>query len=317
MSRIIVDANQIQKAYGGKIVLDCLDLRVEEGSIAALLGPNGAGKTTLVRILSTLTRPDAGAATIAGHDVVREPRAVRAVISLTGQYAALDELLTGEENLRLAARLWKLDPREGRARIHELLSRFQLTDAARRPVKTWSGGMKRKLDLAMSLIGRPRVLFLDEPTTGLDPRSRNALWDIVRDLKRSGVTVLLTTQYLDEADQLADRITLIDHGRVIAEGAAETLKRQIGRDVVVLTFPDHRTATHALLTLRGQPATLGTTGDAVHIATDGSAAHVHGLLETLQAASIAAETITFLTPTLDDVFLSLTARPETRSEVYA
>jgi ABC-2 type transport system ATP-binding protein len=314
---MILDARGIQKAYGGKTVLAGLDLRVEEGTVAALLGPNGAGKTTLVRILSTLTRPDAGTVMIAGHDVVREPEAVRAVISLTGQYAALDELLTGEENLRLAARLWRLDRSESRTRTRELLSGFELTEAARRPVKTWSGGMRRKLDLAMSLMDRPRVLFLDEPTTGLDPRSRNALWDIVRDLKRSGVTVLLTTQYLEEADQLADRITLINHGRVIVEGTAETLKRQIGRDVVVLTLPDHRTATHALLALRGHPATPGTTGDTVHVATDGSAAHVHGLLETLQAASVPAQSITVHTPTLDDVFLSLTARSETPSEVVA
>src|SRR5688572_19953632 len=217
----MISISGMTKSFGGNQALAGLDLEVSQGSIIALLGPNGAGKTTLVRILATLMTPDAGRATVAGHDVVRQPREVRKAISLTGQFAAVDELLTGEENLRMMGRLLHQRRAEVRRRTGELLERFDLVEAARRPVKTYSGGMRRRLDIAISLLGTPRVLFLDEPTTGLDPRSRIAVWELVRQLVSEGVTVLLTTQYLEEADQLADRITVIDRGKVIASGRPE------------------------------------------------------------------------------------------------
>lgn len=315
MDASILDVRDIRKSYGRQLVLDDISIHVHEGSIAAVLGPNGAGKTTLVRILSTLTRPDAGNATVAGHDLLREPERVREQISLTGQYAAMDELLTGKENLLLAARLWHIEPRAGRERARDLLERFELVDAATRLVRTWSGGMKRKLDLAMSLMGEPRLLFLDEPTTGLDPRSRNALWDMIRTLKRSGVTVVLTTQYLEEADQLADHIIVIDHGRVIAEGSASELKRQVGRDIAVLTFPDPATAARARIALDGQASSESDL--AVHVPTDGSADHLHDILARLRMSSIPAGTVDIRKPTLDDVFLALTSRHPVATEVLA
>lgn len=311
MHRNIVDATGIRKVYGSQTVLDDLDLHVETGTITALLGPNGAGKTTLVRVLSTLTRPDRGTARIAGHDIINEPEAVQRAISLTGQYAALDELLTGEENLMLAARLRRLQPTEARRRTHELLERFELTGAARKLAKSYSGGMKRKLDLAMSLVGDPQVLFLDEPTTGLDPRSRNVLWDIVRGLKSSGVTVLLTTQYLEEADQLADRVTMIDHGRVIADGPADDLKRRTGNDILRLHFPNHRTTMKAALALRDQSIVSTGNENMIQVSTDGTSLHLHTVLGCLMEASIATESIALHKPTLDDVFLTLTSKSET------
>jgi ABC-2 type transport system ATP-binding protein len=223
-----IDAVGIRKCFRGHRVLDGVDLAVETGSIFALLGPNGAGKTTLVRILATLLRPDAGTATVAGHDLLADPLGVRRSISLTGQYAAVDEVLTGEENLQMMAWLLHLGPRAARARSGELLDSLGLAEAGRRRVKTYSGGMRRRLDLAMSLVVRPRLLFLDEPTTGLDPRSRRQLWDMVRGLTGEGVTVLLTTQYLEEADQLADKIAMLDHGRIVAQGTAAELKASFG-----------------------------------------------------------------------------------------
>lgn len=232
----IIQVIGITKSYARQKVLASVDLTVCEGSVVAVLGPNGAGKTTLVRILSTLTMPDSGTATIAGHDVVREAGKVRAVISLTGQHAAVDELLTGAENMRLMTRLWHLDCTAGKRRSQDLLERFDLLPARNKPVKDYSGGMRRKLDLALSLIAHPRVLFLDEPTTGLDPRSRIAMWEAVRELTANGTTVLLTTQYLEEADQLANSIAMIDGGRVIAEGTPASLKRTISGDRVDLFF---------------------------------------------------------------------------------
>jgi ABC-2 type transport system ATP-binding protein len=219
-----IEVTGLRKLYGGAAVLDGVDLEAGEGTVLGLLGPNGAGKSTLVRILSTLIRPDGGEARVAGHDVVREPEAVRAVIGVTGQFAAVDGLLTGEENLRLMADLHHLGRLEGRRRTAELLERLGLTGAAGRPAATYSGGMRRRLDLAMTLVGDPRILFLDEPTTGVDPRSRHAMWEIVRALVADGVTVLLTTQHLEEADELADRIAVLDRGRVVAHGTAEQLK---------------------------------------------------------------------------------------------
>jgi ABC-2 type transport system ATP-binding protein len=223
-----VNAKGIRKAFGTKAVLDGVDLVVPPGEIVALLGQNGAGKTTLIRILATLLRPDAGTATVAGHDLLADPAGVRRSISLTGQYAAVDDMLTGEENLRMMARLRHLGPREARDRAARLLSEFDLDDASRRLVKTYSGGMRRRLDLAASLVARPELLFLDEPTTGLDPRSRDQLWATVRDLADDGVTVLLTTQYLAEAEQLADHVAVLHRGGIVAEGTADELKSAVG-----------------------------------------------------------------------------------------
>jgi ABC-2 type transport system ATP-binding protein len=223
-----VNAVGIRKAFRAKTVLDGVDLAVPAGQIVALLGPNGAGKTTLIRILATLLRPDAGTATVAGHDLLADPAGVRGAISLTGQYAAVDDMLTGEENLRMMARLRHLPPRAARDRADRLLSQFDLADAGRRLVKTYSGGMRRRLDLAISMITRPELLFLDEPTTGLDPRSRDQLWTAVKGMAADGVTVLLTTQYLAEAEQLADKITMLHEGRIVAEGTADQLKSAVG-----------------------------------------------------------------------------------------
>jgi ABC-2 type transport system ATP-binding protein len=231
-----VNAAGIRKAFHGKTVLDGVDLAVPAGQIFALLGPNGAGKTTLIRILATLLRPDAGTATVAGHDLLADPVGVRRSISLTGQYAAVDDMLTGEENLRMMARLRHLGPRDARDRAARLLTQFDLDDARRRLVKTYSGGMRRRLDLAASLVARPELLFLDEPTTGLDPRSRDQLWAAVRDLANDGVTVLLTTQYLAEAEQLADHVAVLHEGRLVAEGTATELKSAVGADSLDQVF---------------------------------------------------------------------------------
>jgi ABC-2 type transport system ATP-binding protein len=236
-----VNATGIRKAFRDKTVLDGVDLAVKDGQIFALLGPNGAGKTTLIRILATLLRPDAGTATVAGHDLLADPVGVRRSISLTGQYAAVDDMLTGEENLRMMARLRHLPPRTARDRAAQLLAGFGLTDAGRRLVKTYSGGMRRRLDLAVSMVARPELLFLDEPTTGLDPRSRDQLWSAVKDLAGDGVTVLLTTQYLAEAEEMADSIALLHQGRIVAEGTAGQLKSGLGvasLDEVFLALTD-------------------------------------------------------------------------------
>ena len=228
MTERAVEAEGIVKRFGETVALGGVDLAVEEGSVFGLLGPNGAGKTTMVRVLATLLRPDSGSASVFGRDVVASANDVREMIALTGQFAAVDELLTGRENLRMFGQLFRLSRAEAGRRAGELLERFDLTDAGDRTAKTYSGGMRRRLDLASSLLTRPRMLFLDEPTTGLDPRSRNQIWDIIRDLVREGTTILLTTQYLEEADQLTDRIAVIDHGRVIAEGTGDELKDSVG-----------------------------------------------------------------------------------------
>jgi ABC-2 type transport system ATP-binding protein len=294
----------IRKAFGGKAVLDGVDLDVETGTILALLGPNGAGKTTLVRILATLIRPDAGTATVAGHDLLTDPVGVKRSISLTGQYAAVDDMLTGEENLRMMARLLHLPPRAARARSAGLLEEFGLLDARARLVKTYSGGMRRRLDLAISMIARPRLLFLDEPTTGLDPRSREQLWGTVKSLARDGVTVLLTTQYLEEADQLADRIAMLHHGRIVARGTADQLKSSLGGEVVRLQFADsagYRRALGALSSVRADER-LRT----IEVGTDGSAASVYDLLGLLQNAGAPATRVSVDRPGLDEVFRTLT-----------
>jgi len=299
---MIVEATGLRKSYGATDVLTGVDLSVAEGSVLALLGPNGAGKTTTVRILTTLTRPDSGTATIAGYDVLRESARVRGVISLTGQYAAVDENQTGRENLVMVGRLMHLGRRTAQRRTAELLDQFGLTDAMGRRVKTYSGGMRRKLDLAMSLIARPRVIFLDEPTTGLDPASRSAMWDAIVELVRDGTTILLTTQYLEEADRLADRILLLDHGRIVASGTADSLKAQIGGERIELRFADEVQLLKATGVLNGVADEL-----VLNVPSDGTAAHLHHVLDVLRDNGLEPERVSSHRPTLDDVFLALTA----------
>ncbi|GII58098.1 daunorubicin resistance protein DrrA family ABC transporter ATP-binding protein [Planotetraspora thailandica] len=310
-----ISAAGLSKSYGDKVVLDGIDLRIPEGSIFALLGPNGAGKTTTVNILSTLIPADAGQAHVAGHDVAREGDAVRAAIGVTGQFSAVDNLLTAEENLLLMADLNHLPRREGRRRTADLLGRFDLTESARKPVVTFSGGMRRKLDLAMTLVGDPRIIFLDEPTTGLDPRSRRIMWEIIRSLVADGVTIFLTTQYLEEADQLADRIAVLDHGKLVAEGTAEELKRRIPGGHIRLRFAD-------VSTLESAAALFGSvTSDrdelTLNIPSDGGVPALRSVLDVLDGASIEAEALTVHTPDLDDVFLTLTGHPRSGDDAPA
>jgi ABC-2 type transport system ATP-binding protein len=304
----MVEVRGLRKAYGAATVLNGVDLTADEGTVLALLGPNGAGKTTAIRILATLLRPDAGTVRIAGHDVVAEPAAVRSVISLTGQYAAVDGQQTGRENLVMLGQLWHLGRRSARRRAGELLGRFDLAAAADRRVEDWSGGMRRRLDLAMSLVAPPRVLFLDEPTTGLDPTSRSTMWDVVRDLVGEGITVVLTTQYLEEADRLADRIVLLDGGRVVADGRAADLKRRVGGSRLDLVLRSAGTAAAAVHTLSGAGLCPQVADDGVTVGrpSDGSAAHVHHALDVLARAEIAVDAIAQHEPTLDDVFAALT-----------
>ncbi len=302
-----IAAAGLRKSYGDKIVLDGVDLQVGEGTIFALLGPNGAGKTTIVHILSTLIGADGGDIRVAGHDLVREADAVRAAIGVTGQYSAVDKLLTGEENLLLMADLHHLSRAEGRRRASELLERFELVDAARQMAATYSGGMRRRLDLAMTLVGEPRIIFLDEPTTGLDPRSRKSTWQIVRELSSSGVTIFLTTQYLDEADELADRIALLDHGVLIAEGTSDELKRLIPGGHLQLRFTDVAGLNEASAivghgSLDEQALTL-------QVPSDGSVQSLRSLLAMLDDQSIEIAEMSVHTPDLDDVFLTLTGNP--------
>jgi ABC-2 type transport system ATP-binding protein len=297
----------LRKAYGEKVVLADIDLDIPAGSIVALLGPNGAGKTTTVNILSTLVAADGGSALVAGHDPALEPDAVRAVIGLTGQFSAVDGLLTGEENLVLMADLHHLDRAEGRRRTRDLLERFDLVEASRKPAATYSGGMRRRLDLAMGLIGRPQVLFLDEPSTGLDPRSRRALWDMIRELAATGVTVLLTTQYLEEADQLADRIAVLDQGRIVATGTADELKSLVPGGHVRLTFPDTAGFEAAARVLTG--AVRDEAALALQVTSGATTCEIRNLLDELDRLGIEADRLSVHTPDLDDVFLALTGRP--------
>ncbi|GAA1603705.1 daunorubicin resistance protein DrrA family ABC transporter ATP-binding protein [Kribbella hippodromi] len=299
---MIIEAAGLRKSYGATEVLTGVDLSVAAGSVLALLGPNGAGKTTIVRILTTLTRPDAGSATIAGYDVLREPGRVRGAISLTGQYAAVDENQTGRENLVMVGRLMHLGRRSAQRRTHELLEQFGLTAAMDRRVKTYSGGMRRKLDLAMSLIAQPQVIFLDEPTTGLDPASRSAMWDAIVDLVRDGTTILLTTQYLEEADRLADRVVLLNQGRIVASGTADALKTQIGGERIELRFAEEAQVLKAIGVLDGVADQL-----VLNVPSDGTAAHLHYVLDVLRDNGLEPERVSSHRPTLDDVFLALTA----------
>jgi ABC-2 type transport system ATP-binding protein len=304
---LAISAAGLRKSFGDKVVLDGIDLAVAEGTIFALLGPNGAGKTTAVRILSTLIPADGGQVSVAGHDLAADPDAVRAAIGVTGQFSAVDNLLTGEENLRLMADLRHLGKAAGRRRAAELLGQFDLSDATRQLAGTYSGGMRRRLDLAMTLVGSPRVIFLDEPTTGLDPRSRRTMWQIIRDLAARGVTIFLTTQYLDEADQLAGQIAVVDQGVIAAEGTPDELKRRIPGGHLELEFAD-------LDDLRKALPVLGATAPddtslTLQVPGDGSITSLRALLDRLDAGSVRADRLSIHTPDLDDVFFALTGRP--------
>ena len=299
----------LRKSYGAQVVLGGIDLEVAAGTVFALLGPNGAGKTTTVHILSTLIAPDAGEVHVAGHDVARDPDAVRAVIGLTGQFSAVDALFTGEENLQLMADLRHLGKDEGRRRVAESLERFGLIEAAKKPASAYSGGMRRRLDLAMTLVGDPRIIFLDEPTAGLDPRSRRVMWEIIRELVAAGVTIFLTTQDLDEADRLADRIAILDRGRVVAEGTPSELKRLAPAGHIELTFDDATALQRAAAAIDDGSADEETL--TLQVPGDAATASLRALLDRLDAASIDVGSLAIRTPDLDDVFLSLTGDPTT------
>ncbi|MBB2938715.1 ABC-2 type transport system ATP-binding protein [Amycolatopsis bartoniae] len=305
MTESAIAASGLRKVYQDRTVLDGVDLDVPVGAVFALLGPNGAGKTTMINVLTTLLKADAGTVRVAGHDVVTEAKAVRAAIGVTGQFAAVDELLTGRENLQLMVDLGHA--KATRQTVARLLERFDLVEAADKPASTYSGGMRRKLDLAMTLVNNPRILFLDEPTTGLDPRSRRALWTIIRELVADGVTVFLTTQYLDEADQLANRVAVLDHGRLVAQGTPDELKRRIPGTHVRLRFANAAQLDAAARVLTdstrdGEALTLRVPGD-------GGTNSLRTLLDRLDEYSISAEELSVHTPDLDDVFLALTGRP--------
>jgi len=302
-----ISARGMRKSFGEHTVLDDVDLEVGEGTIFALLGPNGAGKTTIVRILSTLTRAEAGTIRVAGHDLATDPDGVRAAIGVTGQFSAVDNLLTGEENLQLMADLHHLSRAEGRRRAAALLDQFDLADAARKTAATYSGGMRRRLDLAMTLIGGPRIIFLDEPTTGLDPRSRRMMWQTIRELVAGGVTIFLTTQQLDEADELADRIAVLDHGKVVATGSPEELKRSIPGSHVRLHFADTTGLDAAVRAIGG--AFRHDDRLTLEVPSDGGAIAVRELLNRLGDTAAAADEVSVHTPDLDDVFFALTGHP--------
>ncbi|MER6250793.1 ATP-binding cassette domain-containing protein [Streptomyces sp. NPDC001584] len=306
MTNLAIAANGLRKSYGDKVVLDGIDLAVPAGTVFSLLGPNGAGKTTAVKILSTLlgADPGTGAIHINGHDLAADPQAVRASIGVTGQFSAVDGLITGEENMLLMADLHHLSRSEGRRVAGELLERFDLVEAAKKPAASYSGGMKRRLDIAMTLVGDPRIIFLDEPTTGLDPRSRHNMWQIIRELVTGGVTVFLTTQYLEEADQLADRIAVLNDGRIAAEGTADELKRLIPGGHVRLRFTDPAAYRSAALALH--EVTRDDEALALQIPSDGSQRELRSVLDRLEAAGIEADELTVHTPDLDDVFFALT-----------
>ncbi|WP_411090413.1 ATP-binding cassette domain-containing protein [Streptomyces sp. 049-1] len=299
-----VSAVGLRKSYGDKAVLDGIDLRIPAGSVFALLGPNGAGKTTVVKILSTLIAADGGQAQVAGHDLAAAPAGVRAAIGVTGQFSAVDGLITGEENMLLMADLHHLSKPDGRRVAAELLERFDLVEAAKKPAQSYSGGMKRRLDIAMTLVGDPRIIFLDEPTTGLDPRSRHNMWQIIRELVTGGVTVFLTTQYLEEADELADRIAVLNNGKIAAEGTAEELKRLIPGGHVQLRFTDPSAYQSAVVALRD--VTRDGEALALQILSDGSQRALRAILDRLDSAGVEADELTVHTPDLDDVFFALT-----------
>jgi ABC-2 type transport system ATP-binding protein len=312
MTQSAIVATGLRKSYGKKVVLDGIDLDVPAGTIFALLGPNGAGKTTAVRILSTYIRADGGDVQVGGHDVAEDPDAVRAAIGVTGQFSAVDKLLTGEENLLLMADLHHLGRREGRMLVAELLKQFDLAEAGPKSVATYSGGMQRRLDLAMTLIGDPRIIFLDEPTTGLDPRSRHTMWQIIRDLAAGGVTIFLTTQYLEEADQLAHRIAVLDKGKLVAEGTPDELKRLIPGGHIQLQFVDSAGMAKAARVF-GEVA-RDDDSLTLQISTDGGVRSLRDLLDRLEQEHIEVDALTVHTPDLDDVYFALTGHPVTQKE---
>ncbi len=303
-----IEVRGLRKSFGKQVVLDGIDLEVAEGTVFALLGPNGAGKTTAIHILSTLISADAGEVRVAGFDVTKDPDAVRGVIGLTGQVSAVDGQFTGEENLRLMADLNHLGKERGRERVAKLLERFDLAGEAAKPAMTYSGGMRRRLDLAMTLMGDPKIIFLDEPTTGLDPRSRRVMWDIVRDLVADGVTILLTTQYLEEADRLASRIALLDGGRIVAQGTPAELKRLVPGGSVRLEFADEAALEHAARALPN--GARDDQGLALQVPNDGGVHALRALLDRLDTESIEVDALAIRSADLDDVFLSLTGRAD-------
>jgi len=311
----MISTRALRKSYGEHVVLDGVDLTVAEGTIFALLGPNGAGKTTMVRILSTLIRADGGEGRVGGHDVTTDPDGVRAVIGVTGQFSAVDNFLTGAENLRLMADLRHLGRDEGRRRVAGLLERFELTAAADKPLSAYSGGMRRRLDLAMTLVGDPRVIFLDEPTAGLDPRSRRTMWQIIRELADDGVTIFLTTQYLEEADQLADHVAVLDRGRIVAEGTPAELKHRIPGGHIRLQFasPDGLGAAAAVLAGSSPSADQLS----LQVPGDGSVALLRRVLDELDRAGVDVEDLSIHTPDLDDVFFAVTGHPAAPQELEA
>lgn len=306
MTSSAIEVSGLRKAFGDKVVLDGIDFDVRAGSIFSLLGPNGAGKTTTVNVLTTLIGADGGTVRVAGHDLARDARAVRAAIGVTGQFAAVDELLTGQENLQLMVDLNRAVAGNGTGKqiVTELLDRFELTEAAQKPASTYSGGMRRKLDLAMTLVGSPRIIFLDEPTTGLDPRSRRTMWSIIRDLVADGVTIFLTTQYLEEADQLADRIAVLDQGRLVAQGTPDELKRQLPGTHVRLRFTSVAELDAATRLFPG--STRDDEALALRVPSDGGTKSLRALLDRLDEYSLSADEFSVHTPDLDDVFLALT-----------
>lgn len=309
-----IEAKNLRKSYGDNEVLKGIDIKVKRGSMLALLGPNGAGKTTTVRILSTLLNFDEGSVKVEGHDVKTNPDGVRSVIGLTGQSAAVDELLTGRENLVMMGRLYRLTANSAKARAQELLEEFDLVDAADRPAKTYSGGMRRRLDLAVSLIATPPVIFLDEPTTGLDPRSRLAMWDIIQNLMDKGTTILLTTQYLEEADQLADQIVVIDGGKVIAEGTASELKSKVGKDRLELYFANKKALDAATKALGKTVVDTDEREFSATIVIQDTDTDVRKTLDMLAKAKITVQSMAIHKPTLDDVFLTLTGKQKQQTE---
>jgi len=317
---LAIKASGLAKAYGDVVALNGIDIEVEQGTVLGLLGPNGSGKTTTVRILATLLQADSGSASVGGFDVATQPDEVRSVIGLTGQYAAVDEYLTGRENLELFGRLFHLSKFDAAKRAAELLDRFDLSDAADRGIKGYSGGMRRRLDLAASLIGRPNVLFLDEPTTGLDPRSRQGMWEVIEDLISEGTTVLLTTQYLEEADQLANRIVVLDHGNVIAKGTSNELKSQVGGDrieIVVESVGDVANAAALIQEFGSAPAITEDLTKTILLPVAGGSTAIVNIVRKLDENKISIADIALRRPTLDDVFLSLTGHATENTEEVA
>lgn len=311
----VISVKGLKKSYGKVVVLRGIDFSVPRGGILALLGPNGAGKTTTIRILSTLLQADGGKASIDGYDVMEQPGKIRENIGLTGQYAAVDEYLTGEENLHMMGRLYRLSKKDTKRRTQELIDQVDLAEASKRPVKTYSGGMKRRIDLAMSIISAPPVLFLDEPTTGLDPRSRAGMWEVIRKLADSGTTILLTTQYMDEADQLADNIVVIDDGKVIAQGTSTQLKAKVGSDRLELTISAKSNFEEAVAAVKGEKAETNKEARTISVVASKSGVNkLKQVLQKLETSNIQVDNVSLHRPTLDDVFMSLTGHVATKAE---